>query len=120
MKRLFFRNINKPYPWWKLILWWEFRRVIFNIVCIPLVIITWSNLNESTNSTAGGSPFYYILFFIGYLIFINLHYTFFWILDLILNAIQSNNTKSFQKYFFIVSIITGIIASRIILEILYL
>lgn len=120
MKTLFIRKHSHNAPWWKVLIWWELRRLVFNLICIPVIYLTGANISESANAKGGGSPIVYILFIVLFLVFINTYYTLFWITDLIIRAVREESALPIQPYLYIISIVTTIIGSKLILHILYI
>ena len=119
MKSLFIRNHPSETPIWKIIVWWELRRIIFNLICIPILYYIWVNIDQTVDAGAGGSPIFYVLYIVFFLLFINISYTFFWITDIIIKAIKKGNITTTQRYLFISSFIFTLLISKFILEVLY-
>ena len=119
MKSLFLRNHSYDIKWWKIVLWWELRRVLFNLICLPTFYFLCSGISESSNAKAGGAPVFYLLGILFFIVSVNLYYTIFWITDIIIKLTNKGQVSVIQRYLFLISITTTIIGTYLMLEIFY-
>lgn len=93
-----FKTQFPPIPWWRIILWWEMRRVPFNLVIgicsvFSLVIFYWSILG-SGHLQPGEDAVEPLAFIVAPVVF-NICYTLGWLLELSMRAILPSLPSEF-------------------------
>lgn len=82
------RHETASTSWKRVILWWELRRIPYNLAVILLVLLLSLIQGLLIKGGGGGSPAILIIMFLAALVMMNLLYTSGWILDLI---VRKNN-----------------------------
>lgn len=76
---------NKERTNFKIILWWELRRIIYNIFLFISVFISLKILNiDLSNLEMGSGEYFIFLILIGFIIVSNLIYTLGWLIELLI------------------------------------
>ena len=88
-------------PWYKLIWWWEARRILCNIILLPIGLVTIAILKESVLALEEHSevinPFTTFWFVA---IGINIFYACGWILELLLRAAKASDAEQMGRAVF--------------------
>lgn len=88
----------------KIILWWELRRIIYNIFLFISVFISLKILNIELSTLEMGSGEYFVfLIFIGFIIVCNLIYTLGWLIELCIKRSVTYAPKFLKITLFITS-----------------
>lgn len=117
-KRFF--NVNTEEKiWWKIILWWEIRRIPYNIFLILILIVTFGLLALLPNDgfiiflpgpmLVVGTYFIILLYFL----FANVFYSSGWLFQLITREVNSNKIKVFTKKLFLIGLLFSILVTLI-------
>lgn len=96
LKKLFIVNIEDNRPWYKVLLWWEFRRLLYNLLLIVLGFIALTILSFIVKDlwTFFSPPIFFFMWTGVFIILANVFYTSGWIFQLIT---RKNNNSFIQK-----------------------
>jgi hypothetical protein len=108
----FFRKQGKEYTPKKIIIWWEIRRIPFNILFACFSFIATIAASLIFEPGGGGSPVILLLIYSAILILVNIYYTIFWIVDLLLG--RKSKASSARKNLFILSVLLIFILTIIV------
>jgi hypothetical protein len=99
LKRLFILNTDDSRPWIKIILWWEFRRILFNFLLIVFGIFALTILSFIVKDLWSffSPPIFFLMWTGLFLIFANVFYTSGWIFQLITRT-PTTNLKISSKH----------------------
>ncbi|WP_422105646.1 hypothetical protein [Winogradskyella sp.] len=113
-----FFNVNaSEKKWYKIVIWWELRRIPFNLILLTLVSISIYTISSMPNDgyfklIAGPTlaiGFYLSILF--YFIGANLLFTLGWIVQIILRQITHKNIRLLIKKLFIIGIVISSIVT---------
>ncbi|MFA6571734.1 MAG: hypothetical protein WCT77_10940 [Bacteroidota bacterium] len=84
-KRIFIANTDDELPWQKIVLWWELRRLLYNIFLIFFVLLSLTVLSLIVEDLFSffSPPFFVFIQLIIFFIFANICYTSGWIIQLV-------------------------------------
>ena len=110
-KNIFLRVPDFERKWYNIIIWWELRRVLYNLIIVPaglfwfgifvLLIVLYAGEGEDL-----GDPFLPVFFVIIYIIVANIFYTFGWISEIVDKASKRVNRRSAPDMFLSLLIIS--------------
>lgn len=85
LKRLFILNTDDSRPWIKIILWWEFRRILYNFLLIVFGILALTILSFIVKDLWSffSPPIFFLMWTALFLVLANVFYTSGWIFQLI-------------------------------------
>ena len=98
--------------WYDIIIWWEIRRVLYNLIIVPAGLF-WFAIFILMLVLAGGEgedlgdPFLPTFFVIIYIIVANFFYTFGWVSEIVNNTSKPGNRSSAPDVFISGSIISA-------------
>ena len=96
LKKLFIVNTEDNRPWYKVLLWWEFRRLLYNFLLIVLGFIALTILSFIVKDlwTFFSPPIFFFMWTGAFIILANVFYTSGWIFQLIT---RKSNNRFIQK-----------------------
>lgn len=126
IKKFFFRNITKPKSWKRIVLWWELRRVPFNLFVFGFLFLLYQITDGYPYAIfSGGSPLImipvFLVIIISSILSVNIFYTFFYLLDIFTIKFKNNFISKVKSSLFIISILSTfliLIIIQIVLSIL--
>tara|TARA_R110001632_G_scaffold179993_4_gene299997 strand:- start:14840 stop:15229 length:390 start_codon:yes stop_codon:yes gene_type:complete len=126
IKKFFFRNITKPKSWKRIVLWWELRRVPFNLFVFGFLYLLYQTTGGYPYAIfSGGSPLImipvFLVIIISSILLVNIFYTFFYLLDIFMIKFKNNFISKVKSSLFIISILSTfliLIIIQIVLSIL--
>ena len=103
-KNTFLRVPDTERKWYDIIIWWEIRRVLYNLIIVPASLFWFGVFLLIIVLSAGegedlGDPFLPVFFVILYCIAANVFYTFGWISEIINKASKPGNRRSAPDLF---------------------
>lgn len=103
LKRLFILNTDDNRPWIKIILWWEFRRILYNFLLIVFGIVSLTILSFIVKDLwSFFSPPIFFFIWTGLFLFLaNVFYTLGWIFQLITRYSSNNFINRIRTNIFI-------------------
>jgi hypothetical protein len=96
LKRLFIVNTQKDRPWYKVVLWWELRRILYNIILLisGIIALTILGLIVKDLTSFFSPPIFFFMATGVFIVVANIFYTLSWIFQLItLNSSNRFNQK---------------------------
>ena len=113
----FFNVTTSEKKWYKIIIWWELRRIPFNLILLALVSFSIYVISLMPNDgyfklIAG--PTLVIGFYLSILLYFlgaNLFFTLGWIVQIVLRHITNKNIRFFIKKLFIIGVVISSIVT---------
>ena len=111
-KNTFLRVPDAERRWYDIIIWWEIRRVLYNLIIVPaglfwLGILVLMLVLHSGEGEDLGDPFLPIFFVFTYIIVANIFYTFGWISEIVGRGSRPGNRSPAPDVFISGSIISA-------------
>lgn len=103
IRKLFIVNTDKERPWHKVLLWWEFRRLLYNFLLLILGIIALTILSLIVKDlwTFFSPPLFFYLWVTVFIFLANIFYTVGWIFQLITRRSENRFIKKVTPNVFI-------------------
>jgi len=106
VQSLFRRVPTENDSFWRILKWWELRRVPFNVFVLAFIIFEYGLIGWIFEIPGGGSPLIlYLLMFAG-LVGLNLLYMVFYVVDIISINRSLPLIQRFRQDLFLISLIT--------------
>lgn len=117
LKKFLFRDIDKNPGFWRIVIWWELRRIPYNIIVLLFSMLFYSICTAFVFIPGGGSPIFYFLFLGAEFLLVNFYYCLFEGLDILAHYQLSPLPQRSRPKLFVLSMIS--LCSLIAITILY-